>query len=331
MAEIPAILQALATHPDSPAALATLVEVEGSSYRRPGARLLLLPDGYRVGSISGGCLEEDVMERARRVLATGRPEMAAYDTTAENDLVWGVGLGCQGLVKIFIEKLPATRPLWVDVLGANLASRRDTDLAVEFGGPSPAGTHLAAGSPPTAPGNAIFLETLQAPPALIVFGAGDDAGALLRLATQLGWHLTVADARAAYATAARFPEANAIVVAPAAELADRLEFDERSFVVVMTHRFADDLYLLRALLPHPLAYLGLLGPRKRTDRLLARLNAEGFTPEPAMLAKLHAPVGLDLGGDTPETVALAIVAEIQARLARRTPGFLRERRGPIHA
>src|SRR5688572_563590 len=107
MPEISRILAALDSAAGQPAALATLVRVEGSSYRRPGARLLLLPDGTRIGSISGGCLEEDVMERARRVLATGKPELAVYDTTAENDLVWGVGLGCQGVVRVFIEQVPA--------------------------------------------------------------------------------------------------------------------------------------------------------------------------------------------------------------------------------
>ncbi len=330
MPELSAILKLLAGRGDAPATLATLVGVEGSSYRRPGARLLLLTDGTRTGSISGGCLEEDVLERMRRVLVTGSPELAVYDTTAENDLVWGVGLGCQGVVRILIERLSVPAPRWVDVLGANLANRRETALVVDFGGANLTGTRLAAGPPPTSAGPAVFLETIPAPPALYVFGAGDDARPLVRIAKDLGWHVTVADGRAAYATAARFPEADAIVTAPAAGLVDRLGFDERSFAVVMTHRYAEDLHLLRALLPRPLAYLGLLGPRKRTDRLLTQLAAGGFAPDPKMLAKLHAPVGLDLGGTTPEVVALAILAEVQARLAGRVPGFLRERSGPIH-
>ncbi len=175
-----------------------------------------------------------------------------------------------------------------------------------------------------------YRETIAAPPALVVFGAGDDAQPLARLATLLGWQVTVADSRAAYATAARFPEAAAVHVAPATELAGRVALDGRSYAVVMTHRYRDDLALLRTLLPGPVAYVGLLGPRKRTARLLAELAGEGFVPDAAVLAKLHAPVGLDLGGTTPETVALAIVAEIQARLAGRGGGFLRERAGAIH-
>jgi xanthine/CO dehydrogenase XdhC/CoxF family maturation factor len=331
MTEMAAILKALAGRRDSPAALATLVNVEGSSYRRPGARLLLLRDGTRIGSISGGCLEEDVLERAQRVLVTGRPETAVYDTTLENDLVWGVGLGCQGVVRIFIEQLPADNPRWVGTLATNLSNRRDTALIVDFGGAAPAGTQLAAGSRAAARGTMVFRETISAPPALVVFGAGDDAGPLVRIARTLGWHLTVADARKAYANATRFPDADDVVSAPLAELVDRVPLDERSFAVIMTHRYADDLQLLRTLLPRPLAYLGLLGPRKRTDRLLAQLEAGGFVPQPEMLERLHAPVGLDLGGNTPETVALAIIAEMQARFAGRIPGFLRERSGPIHA
>lgn len=163
-----------------------------------------------------------------------------------------------------------------------------------------------------------------------MFGAGDDARPLVSFGSALGWHLTVADARAAYNTPERFPEAQVRHVAPANALAGLIPLDARSFVVVMTHRYRDDLPLLRALLPRPLAYLGVLGPRSRTERLLAELTQEGFVPDAAMLAKLHAPVGLDLGGGTPESVALAIVAEVQARLAGRSADFLRERPGPIH-
>ena len=292
--------------------------------------MLLLPDGTHLGSISGGCLEDDVREHARRVLASGQPETVAYDTTAENDLVWGVGLGCQGVVRIFLERLPSCPPPWVEPLLANLAARRDTVLIVDHGSAVPSGTQLAAGQPPEPGREGVFVETISAPPALVVFGAGDDARPLVALAKALGWHVTVADTRAAYADRARFPDAEQFGVAPAAELAGRFAPDERGVAVIMTHRYNDDLVLLRTLLPRPLAYLGLLGPRKRTDRLLEQLRADGFMPDAGKLARLHAPVGLDLGGRTPETVALAIVAEIQARLAGRSAGFLRERVGPIH-
>ncbi|HEX2861598.1 MAG TPA: XdhC family protein [Lacunisphaera sp.] len=327
MPELSRILSALDSAAGQPAALATLVQVEGSSYRRPGARLLLLPDGTRVGSISGGCLEEDIMERGRRVLASGQPELAVYDTTAENDLVWGVGLGCQGVVRVFLEHLPAARPSWIATLQANLRERRDTVLRVDYTGPVPGGTCLAAS---TGAGGQAFTETVPAPPALLLCGAGDDAQPLARLAKETGWQVTVADARSAYASAARFPGADRIIAAPVAAIAAQLALDARTFAVVMTHRYADDRDFLRALLLRDFAYLGQLGPRTRTDRLLAELKADGFTPTDAQLAKLHAPVGLDLGGSTPETVALAIFAEMQARLTGRTPSHLRDRPGPIH-
>jgi len=325
MPEIPRILSALERAAGQPAALATLVTVDGSSYRRPGARLLLLPDGTRIGSISGGCLEEDVVERARRVFATGQPELAVYDTTVENDLVWGVGTGCQGVVRIFIERLPAERPAWLGDLAANLAARRDTVVDVDYAGPSPRGTHLAHGANGTS-----FRQTIPAPPALLICGAGDDARPLAQFAREAGWHVTVADTRPAYADRARFPEVDRLLTGSAAEAVASAAPDARTFAAVMTHRFLDDLAFLRALLPRELPYLGQLGPRQRTERLLAQLTTEGPPLTASHLAKLHAPVGLDLGGNTPETVALAILAEVQARFAGRRPDFLRERPGPIH-
>jgi len=330
MPELSRILATLAHAPGEPAALATLVRVEGSSYRRPGARLLVLPNGLRVGSISGGCLEDDVVLRAQRVLASGQPETAIYDTTTENDLVWGVGLGCQGVVHIFIERLPSLRPTWIKIVDENLRARRATELAIVHGGSSPPGTVLAAEISSEATPASTYRQTITAPPALVIFGAGEDVRPLVRLAKEVGWHVTVVDSRAAYAAAGRFPKADAITVAPATGATRSLAGDGSGFAVLMTHRYAEDLQLLRQLLPHPLAYLGLLGPRKRTDRLLAQLRAEGFVPDEMMLSRLHAPIGLDLGGNTPETVALAVMAEMQCLLTAREPIHLRERAAPIH-
>lgn len=353
MLELARIFSALAHAPGEPAALATLVRVEGSSYRRPGARLLLLGNGIRIGSISGGCLEDDVILRAQRVLTSGQSEIAVYDTTTENDLVWGVGLGCQGVVHIFIEPIPAIRPPWIKIVSENLRARRPTELEIIRDGPSPHCTRLAESSvggagprhvqtpgrlgPPqrtngglSGPALPVYHETITAPPSLVIFGAGEDARPLARLAKEIGWHVTVADSRSSYATAARFPEADAVTVAPALQAIQSLTVDDSGYAVIMTHRYAEDLQLLRQLLPHPLAYLGLLGPHKRAERLLTQLGQEGFIPDAAMLARLHSPIGLDLGGNTPETVALAILAEMQCRLTGRTPIPLRERTAPIH-
>jgi xanthine dehydrogenase accessory factor len=328
MREIPPILRSLLGPGARPSVLATLATVEGSSYRRPGARLLLTADGQRLGSISGGCLEEDVLVRARRVLTGGTTETVVYDTTSENDLVWGVGLGCHGVVRVVIEKLPA-RPAWAVALAANFAARRPTLLAVGHTGADPAqlGTRLTE-IPTVDPGT--FFDLVLPPPALAIFGAGDDAQPLARLAHELGWHVTVADPRAAFSTTARFPTAQTVIAAPAGDLVGRVAPDAATLAVVMTHHYVHDVPLLRALLPCPLAYLGLLGPRKRAERILADLARDGLTITPEMLARLHAPVGLDLGADSPEQVALAILAEMQAVLARRDARPLRERTRPIH-
>ena len=330
MPELPRILATLAQASDEPAALATLVRVEGSSYRRPGARLLLLDNGARIGSISGGCLEDDVVLRAQRVLSSGQPETAVYDTTAENDLVWGVGLGCQGVVHIFIEPVPVVRPLWLETLRENLRAPRETALGVVYAGNGSRRTFLANEMPAGVNSSDVFCEKISIPPSLVIFGAGEDARPLVRLAKEVGWHVTVVDSRPAYATASRFPKADLVVNTPANQATIQLVPDNSGFAVIMTHRYSEDLALLRQLLHQPITYLGLLGPRKRTDRLLGQLRTEGFAPSEPMLAKLHAPIGLDLGGNTPETVALAIMAEMQCWLTGRKPIHLRDRAAPIH-
>lgn len=331
MKELQAIVRALRTPGQNEAVLATLVRVEGSSYRRPGARLLMLPDGSRIGSISGGCLEEDVLARAQRVLKTGRAEAVVYDTTSENDLVWGVGLGCHGVVRVLVEKLSAP-PEWAAVLAENFRLRQPTTLSVVHSDPDPdrLGTRLADAT--RAPRNPeTFVESIAPPTALTVFGAGDDAQPLVRLAKEFGWHVTVADPRASFATPARFPGADALVVAPANELVRRVSLDSDGLAVVMTHHYIHDLPIIGDLLQRPLAYVGLLGPRKRANKILDDLTAGGWKLPEDHRQRLHAPVGLDIGADAPEQVALSIIAEMHAVLTRRDARPLRERSMPIHA
>jgi len=333
MFELQSILQALAERPQEPAVLCTLVRVEGSSYRTPGARMLYYSDGFRTGMISGGCLENDTALRAQQILRSDRPaETIIYDTTSENDLVWGVGLGCHGRVHVFIEKLPRP-PRWTAGLAANLASRQPTSLAVVYRADNSAllGTHLTADLPAAAvSGVEIFREIIAPPPSLVIFGAGDDAQPLARLALELGWHVTIADPRPAQATPDRFPGAHRLVTGPVENLTGLVDPVPEALGVVMTHHYVHDLPLMRQLLPRPLAYLGLLGPRMRTEKILATLEAEGLSITPEARARLHAPVGLDLGATTPEGVALSILAEMQARLAGRAPIHLRDRCAPIH-
>jgi xanthine/CO dehydrogenase XdhC/CoxF family maturation factor len=309
--------------------LATLVSVEGSSYRRPGARMLISAGRRRIGSISGGCLEEDLVERSARVRSTGRPEVVTYDTTTENDLVWGVGLGCHGIVRILLEPV-APRPPWALAAAENLRAGRSTELAVVWENAGGAlGTGLAGA---TAAGEAgIFTESVSAPTALAIFGAGDDARPLARIAVELGWSVTVADPRPSMLTGARFPGAAGLVLGPADELAARAAPPPGSLAVIMTHHYRHDLPLLRHLLALPLAYLGLLGPRVRAERLLGEIAAGGLAITPEMRSRLHAPVGLDLGADSPGEVALSIIAEMRASLSGRDARPLRDRSLPIHA
>jgi len=331
MKEIFAILDQLDRAPDAPHALATLVSVEGSSYRRVGARLLINPAGASLGSISGGCLENDVIDRAREVLADGLAQLAVYNTTDENDLVWGTGTGCNGIVRILIERL-LPQPAWAKTLRQNLAAREPTRLGVVWQCTDAAmlGTHELAGLTGRLPAAAVVLADEVLPPLrLLIFGAGDDAQPLAHLAKALGWTVHVADARPAFAHATRFPGSDKVAVTRPPEAA-ACPVDSLTAAVIMTHRYHDDLELLRVLLPRDLPYVGLLGPKTRAERILSQLAGEGFSITPPMRARLRSPVGLDLGGDTPEAVALAILSEIQSAFAGRDARPLRDRPGPIH-
>lgn len=331
MTEIPLILTTLAAAPAERAALATLVSVQGSSYRRPGARLVLLEGGSRAGAISGGCLEDDVVLHSREVLSGGVPQVVTYDTTRDNDLIWGTGIGCHGVIRVLIEPIARVRPAWVAELSGNLGRRTDTDLAVvvDHAPPTRLGTTLARDLAPLPAGAEVFREVIPAPPALTIFGAGDDAQPLVRMAKELGWHVTLIDSRPTYASRERFPLADKIWVASAEQIASHLELDRKAFVVVMTHRFQEDARLLQVLLPRPLAYLGILGARRRTEELFKILSARGSAATPEQLERVCAPIGLDLGATTPESIALSILAEVQCHLTARTPVQLRERRAPI--
>jgi len=332
MKELQAIIERLQRDANAPHALATLVVVEGSSYRRAGARLLVNSTGESTGSLSGGCLEADVIERAKTVLAEGQPQTVIYDTTDENDLVWGVGLGCQGIVRVFIERLPP-RPAWVGELARNFAERRATLLRVIWEGNDSAllGTRGEESVESDAAENVtVFCDNMAPPTRLLIFGAGDDAQPLVRLAKELGWRVEIIDPRPAFAIAARFPNADCVTVAQP-ENAATMPLDAWTVAVVMSHRYAFDAPLIRALLPRPLKYIGLLGPRKRSEKILAEIAASGTPVMTEMRQRLYAPVGLDLGGDTPEAVALAVLAEIQAVISYRDARPLRERTRPIHA
>jgi xanthine dehydrogenase accessory factor len=342
------------------AVLATVVHVSGSAYRRPGARMLIVPDGRRVGSISGGCLEGEITRRAAWLTRSGRPVVRAYDTTSDNAGAWEFGMGCNGIVQIMLESVKAadTREM-LDFLDTHRHSRQaavvatvvrtDARADVQVGdrllfdeagvaGGTLIGSTLerevrqrasSAMSEETSCfariGTAdVFIECVRPPVPLLIFGAGDDAVPLATIAKQLGWHVTVADGRPSYAKAERFPGVDRIVTLRPADLCYGLEIDPDTVVVMMTHNYALDVRLLPRLLDAGPRYLGLLGPRARAEMLFADV---GVSPP----AFVHAPVGLDIGGDTPAITALSIAAEIQAAVSDRAGGMLRGRDSAIHS
>jgi xanthine/CO dehydrogenase XdhC/CoxF family maturation factor len=266
-------------------------------------------------------------------------EAAVYDTTAENDLVWGVGLGCHGVVRVLVEPVPKP-PAWAAAVASAAKNRTRVKLKVthEAGSPANWGTRLVSSDAPFEP-DGVFTQEFTPPPCLAIFGAGDDAMPLAKLAHGLGWRVVVADPRVALNTAERFPWAACRETGSADTLVARVfgapaqpsSAADGGVAVVMTHHYVHDVPILRDLLPRRLGYVGLLGPRKRAERILADLTAEGCSISAEERARLHAPVGLDLGAEAPAEVAHAIVAEILAVLHGRDARPLRWRERPIHA
>jgi xanthine dehydrogenase accessory factor len=373
MKEIKAILQVhqQVQETGARAALATIVWVEGSAYRRPGARMLVTESGEVTGSISGGCLETDAIRKARHVMQTGQPQLVTYDTLDDDDTTHGVGLGCNGVVQVLIQPYAgpeaANQAQWLrqmaygqepavlatvyqaagknparagdylllqndQILAGTLADQPLTDrLLADARQVLAQGRSRSLRYSSEAGETAVFLEVLKPSPALVIVGAGNDAMPLVRMGKEMGWHLTVVDGRPGYATRARFPEADAVVVARPGEVTQHVAFREDTLVVLMTHNYNFDLALLKVLAPFQPRYIGMLGPKKRTDRMFGELIADNFPLDEAFTGRLHSPVGLDLGAETPEEIALAIVAEIQKTLSGRSGDPLRERQAPIHA
>lgn len=319
------------------AALATVIRVRGSAYRHEGAKLLVPETGDVTGNVSGGCLEEDVREVARRVIASGIAERRSYCGGANEIAAWDLGVGCEGEVEILIEPCTTDRSAERALIDTEEPFAVLTRLDAIGRGGAPGRTvltgHLAdpwiaAGRSrvDTHEGAEVFVELLEPPPRLLIVSAGDDARHLARIAADVGFRVVVADRRPGLLAPDRFPEGIRLVETDAARLSERLVLDARSFAVVMTHHFADDTDYLRALLRSPVGYLGLLGPRQRTDRILGILRQEG----PVDDSRIFGPVGLDIGTDGAEQVALAVIAEILAVRSGRRPRSLRERRVPIH-
>lgn len=279
------------------AVLATVIEVIGSGYRLPGARMLILPDGGTAGTVSGGCLEADVLERAKLVLETGQSEIFTYDTTENEASVFSLNMGCRGVVRIKLELIGKDS----EIIAAMKAAYQGR----------------------------VASEDLLPPIALLLFGAGTDAIPLVRIAAELGWQVTVYDHRPAFLTAERFPKAQ-ILVEQQPDRSPVITADALTAAVIMTHNYGRDRLILPSLLRSRAFYIGALGPKRRTEQLREELAAEGETFGEDELSRLYAPVGLDIGADTPEAIALSIAAEIQSVLKKRGGSHLRDRKGSIY-
>ncbi|RNI27796.1 XdhC/CoxI family protein [Rufibacter immobilis] len=376
MKEIQDIVRAFAQHEKAgkQTALATVVHVEGSSYRRPGARMLVSEDGQLTGAISGGCLEGDALRKARLAMAQGKPSLVKYDTMDDDDAKLGVGLGCNGIIHILIEPIDTTQPTHPLALLQKVLERRRTAVVVTLfslqdrKAPQP-GTCLlylphhqncqpfqhflspallAQLEPHVLQAAAqeesqtveleeqgqtytAFVEVLKPAPALVICGAGNDVLPLVHLAQVLGWHTTVVDGRANYATAERFPTAQQVIVSKPEQVLSQVAVDQHTVFLLLTHNYNYDIAMLRQLLPLQLKYVGVLGPKKKTERLLEELQQEGMYLDSEQRQSLFGPVGLDIGAETSEEIALSILAEIKAVFAQRGGGNLREKALPIHA
>ncbi|WP_424765578.1 XdhC family protein [Paenibacillus sp. sgz302251] len=330
------------------AALATIIDVEGSAYRRESTRCLIVESGTIIGAISGGCVEGDLQEHARTMWETGAPMMLHYDFRTEEDLVWGLGVGCNGAMTIWLQPFdPEGRPDEAQAMIGEFHRRLTctesytTGVVLETDDPAalPIGSSVSLSTISGAAGlidrivNGIsvklFVETSRPRPRLLVIGAGADAVPLVSGAKALHWHVTLADHREDYLNRECFQAADQRVLASRGTYSECC-VKEGDYVVVMTHHYETDRQLVQRLLGLPIRYLGVLGSRKRMERMLAefRLNA-GWNEE--ALEKLHAPVGLDIGAESPEEIALSILCELLSRRNGRSGQPLRSREAPLHS
>jgi xanthine/CO dehydrogenase XdhC/CoxF family maturation factor len=345
-------------------ALATVVQVEGSAYRQPGARMLITGSGALTGAISGGCLEGDTLRKAQLAMLQKKNMLITYDTTDEDDAQLGMRLGCNGIIRILIEPIlihdpdnpiallkkfmqkrqsaalvtlfslrhayhnqPGTALLMTEGGAVYATAKQEVNQDVLKGD---AREVLTTGMQTTkhyADGFSGLIEFLRPPVALMIFGAGNDAIPLTKFASILGWEITVVDWRASYATPERFPEAIKLIVSKAESALEDLVLDQHTVAILMSHNYNYDLNILRRLLPLNLPYLGSLGPKKKLSRMRDELSScsLGQHPNEAAWRNVYGPTGLDIGSFSSEEIALSIVSEINKVLSGRNGGSLREK------
>jgi xanthine dehydrogenase accessory factor len=300
--------------------LATVVGSAGSTYTKPGHRILLTDTGDYAGLVSGGCLESDLALHARQVIASGEPRVITYDLRGEGDEVFGLGVGCDGLLRILLQRLtPAASYEPFASVAAVLRGDRAARCAIvlaSHGDLQPGRTLISTDGHFAHPGLAsaeVLYTDLLPLPRLLVLGAGPDAVPVVSFADTLGWRVTLVDHRPAHLARPGFDGAENRVCAPADALAERVTLGDFAAAIVMNHHLATDARHLATLAASPVPYVGLLGPAGRRDRLLRQLGAAAD----ALTARLHGPAGLDIGADSPESIALAILAEIYSQAGAR--------------
>ena len=349
------------------AALATVVKVRGSSYRSPGARMLITDDGKWVGSISGGCLEGDALRKARKVMADKMPFTVTYDTREESNQNLGIGLGCNGVIDVLIEPLDASdennaaaffermistnSPLalatvfvddnglagkkilvtpeetrWDELPDSQLKQFVIDDLRLLFD------SKLSEAKKYTIQGKEteVFIELLQPSIALIIFGGGFDARPVSHLAKSLGWDVTVTDECVAHIAPLFFPTADKLSLCQRSFIDRDFDITPYTACVLMSHNYEYDRDVLRKLIKTNTPFIGILGPRKRFDKMLVEFEQEGLELSAEDHNRIHSPIGLDIGAEAADEIAVSIVAEIQSKFSNRSGGFLKYRNGPIH-
>ena len=372
MKEIREIIRAYdaAVHAGKKSALAEVVHLEGSSYRRPGARMLVTDDGELTGAISGGCLEGDALRKAMLVLSQQQSKLVTYDTSDEDDAAIGIQLGCAGIIQVLFEpvdpnkmdnpiqllrKAIAVRQGAVIVTLFSLQKKRNaqpgTCLLMESNGnitgsiPYPDLEGLIMQDVKMSmqqeqsffrqyEGNGIevnaFIEFLKPQVSLVVVGAGNDAIPMMQIADTIGWDVRVIDGRNTHAKPERFVSACQVLVSKPEKALERIPIDDQTVFVMMTHNYNYDKALLKSLLPSKVRYVGMLGPKKKLERMLGEIQEEGMKVDAEMLEKVYGPAGLEIGAETPEEIALSIIAEIKAVLEGKNGRSLRYKQEVIH-
>jgi len=351
--------------------IATLVHLEGSSYRRPGARMLITDEGNITGAISGGCLEGDALQKALHVLSTQKSRIVTYDTTDEEDNSFGVGLGCNGVIQVLIEPVNAEDPMNHVEFLRNVVNKRQKAVLVTLFSlddkkyPQP-GTCLFLDSSRNFQGTiqdlklelllkqdaalafaeektkfkkyisddyklTAFIEFIKPAVSLVIIGAGNDVMPMVEMADLLGWESRVIDGRSSHARPERFEKSCQVLVSKPENALEKIFIDEQTVFVLMTHNYNYDKAMLKILVEKNVAYIGMLGPKKKLDRMLQEIKEEGITLSDDQMDSIFAPVGLDIGAETAEEIAISIIAEIKVVLTGKTSKSLRNIKEAIHA